>query len=252
MFLELEQMLFQDRVEAGIKLASQLRQYANRKDVIVLGIPRGGVPVAFEVAKALNAPLDVFVSRKLGVPGQEELAFGAIASGGVRVLDREIVEGAGISDRQIELITEKARNELERREKLYRGDRPSLKLERQTVILVDDGIATGSSVRAAIQALKQLNPAKIVIGVPVAPLTTCNRLKREVDELVCVNTPKYFYAIGQFYADFSQVSDHEVTELLQKASQPAAQPNGRGKPERSGKERHHDPRPEVRIESRST
>lgn len=235
MFLELEQMLFQDRVEAGIKLANQLRQYANRKDVIVLGIPRGGVPVAFEVAKALNAPLDVFVSRKLGVPGQEELAFGAIASGGVRVLDRDIIEGAGISDRQIELITEKARNELERREKLYRGDRPSLKLERQTVILIDDGIATGSSVRAAIQALKQLNPTKIVIGVPVAPLTTCNRLKREVDELVCVNTPKYFYAIGQFYADFSQVSDREVTELLQKASQPAAQETAEDDP--SGPER---------------
>ncbi len=223
MFLEVEQMLFSDRVEAGVKLASELRHYANRKDVIVLGIPRGGVPVAFEVAKALHAPLDIFVSRKLGVPGQEELAFGAIASGGIRVLDRDIVEGAGITDQQIEVITEKVRNEVERREKLYRADRPALKLDGQVVILVDDGIATGSSVRAAIQALRQLNPAKIVLGVPVAPLTTCNRLKAEVDELVCVSTPKYFYAIGQFYADFSQVSDREVTELLQRASQPVAQ-----------------------------
>lgn len=235
MFLELEQMVFQDRIDAGIKLASELRQYANRKDVIVLGIPRGGVPVGFEVAKALNAPLDIFVSRKLGVPGQEELAFGAIASGRVRVLDQDIIEGAGISDQQIERITEKARNELERREKLYRGDRPLLKLESQTVILVDDGIATGSSVRAAIQALRQLNPAKIVIGVPVAPLTTCNRLKREVDELICVNTPKYFYAIGQFYADFSQVSDRQVTELLQKASQPAAQKSAEEDPRDLGR-----------------
>lgn len=248
MFLELEQMLFQDRVDAGIKLASELRQYAYRKDVIVLGIPRGGVPVAFEVAKALNAPLDIFVSRKLRVPGQEELAFGAIASGGVRVLDQDIIEGAGISDQQIERITEKARNELERREKLYRGDRPSLKLERQTVILVDDGIATGSSVLAAIQALRQLNPAKIVIGVPVAPLTTCNRLKREVDELICVNTPKYFYAIGQFYADFSQVSDRQVTELLRKASRPAAQKSAEDDPRDLGRSDNNDFRPGVRIE----
>lgn len=219
MFFEEEQIVFQDRTDAGIKLAKQLQPYENRKDVIVLGIPRGGVPVAFEVAKALNAPLDMFVSRKLGVPGQEELAFGAIASGGVRVLDQEIVEGAGISNQQIEKITEKARIELQRREKLYRGERASLKLRGQTVILVDDGIATGSSMRAAIQALRQLKPARIVIAVPVAPLSTCNRLKREVDELVCVNTPKYFYAIGQFYADFLQVSDQEVTELLQRASQ---------------------------------
>ncbi len=223
MFLEEEQVYFQDRADAGLKVAGRLHAYANRKDVIVLGIPRGGVPVAFEVAKALNAPLDVFVSRKLGVPGQEELAFGAIAGGGVRVLDREIVEAVGISDPLVEQITEKARKELERREKLYRGERPSLKLEGQTAILVDDGIATGSSMRAAILALKQLRPARIVVAVPVAPLSTCNRLKGEVDELVCVDTPKYFHAIGQFYADFSQVADGEVTELLQKAAKPALQ-----------------------------
>jgi putative phosphoribosyl transferase len=219
-FLEEEQVYFQDRAEAGLKMAGRLEAYANRKDVIVLGIPRGGVPVAFEVAKALNAPLDVFVSRKLGVPGQEELAFGAIASGGVRVLDREIIEAVGISDPVIEEIAEKVRKELERREKLYRGERPSLQLEGQTAILVDDGIATGSSMRAAIQALKQLRPARIVVAVPVAPLSTWNRLKGEVDELICVGTPKYFHAIGQFYADFSQVADGEVTELLQRAAKP--------------------------------
>jgi putative phosphoribosyl transferase len=235
MFFDEEQILFQDRTDAGIKLAKQLQPYANRKDVIVLGIPRGGIPVAFEVAKALNAPLDIFVSRKLGVPGQEELAFGAVASGGVRVLDHEIVEGAGISDQQIEKITEKAKKELQRREKLYRGERASLKLEGHTVILVDDGIATGSSMRAAILALRQLKPERIVIAVPVAPLTTCNRLKLEVDELVCVSTPKYFYAIGQFYSDFLQVGDREVTELLQRASQPILQKVGEDDP--SGPER---------------
>ena len=218
-----EEVFFQDRIEAGRKLAEKLSKYKNRNEVIVLGIPRGGVPVAFEVAKALNAPLDVFVSRKLAVPWQEELAFGAIASGGARVLDREIIEGAGISDQQIEEITEKVQKELKRRENLYRGERPSPKLEGQTVILIDDGIATGSSVRAAIQALKQLKPARIVVAVPVAPVTTCNRLRGEVDELVCVATPKYFYAIGQFYADFSQVSDAEVTELLQRALKPELQ-----------------------------
>jgi putative phosphoribosyl transferase len=230
MVLDQEQTLFQDRVDAGLKVAAQLHAYANRKDVIVLGIPRGGVPVASEVARALGAPLDIFVSRKLGVPGQEELAFGAIASGGVRVLDREIIEGVGISDQQIEQITENVKKELERREKLYRGDRPSLKLEGQTVILVDDGIATGSSMRAAIQALRQLRPARIVIAVPVAPISTCNRLKPEVDELVCLHTPKYFYAIGQFYIDFSQVADGEVTELLQRAAKPALQKAGEDDP----------------------
>lgn len=225
-----EEMVFQNRVDAGSKLAEQLHKYANREDVIVLGIPRGGVPVAFEVAKALNAPLDVFVSRKLGVPGQEELAFGAVASGGVRVLDREIVEGVGISQPLIEEITEKAKKELERREKLYRGDRPALKLEGQTVILVDDGIATGSSMRAAVEALRQLKPARIVVAVPVAPETTCNRLKLEVDELICVSMPEFFFAIGQFYVDFSQVADGEVTELLKEAGKPALQKVAGGDP----------------------
>ncbi len=218
-----EQIIFRDREEAGRKVGEQLQAYANRKDVLVLGIPRGGVPVAFEIAKALHAPLDVFVSRKLGVPGQEELAFGALASGGIRVLDQEIVEGVGVSKEQIEQTTEKVKKELERREGLYRGTRPPLKIEGLTVILVDDGIATGSSMRAAISALRQMKPARLVIAVPVAPQSTCNRLKSEVDELVCVSMPKYFYAIGQFYEDFSQVADEEVTKLLEQAAQPALQ-----------------------------
>jgi len=218
-----EYMIFRDREQAGRKLAEQLRVYANRKDVIVLGIPRGGVPVAFEVAKALDAPLDIFLSRKLGVPGQEELAFGAIATGDTRVLDREIIEAVGISEEQIDQVTARAKKELERRENLYRGARPPLKLEGLTVLLVDDGIATGSSMRAAIHALRQMKPARVVVAVPVAPLSTCNRLKREVDDLVCVYAPKDFYAIGQFYENFSQMADEEVTELLRRAGEPALQ-----------------------------
>ena len=216
-------MIFENRTDAGRKLASQLKTYANRKDVIVLGIPRGGVPVAFEVAVLLNAPLDVFVSRKLGVPGQEELAFGAIASGGVRILDAEIVDAVGMSDVEIEQITASVTKELERRERLYRGDRPPLKVEGSTVILVDDGIATGSSMRAAISALRQMKPARLVVAVPVAPVSTCNRLKREVDELLCVYMPETFFAIGQFYDDFLQVTDEEVTDLLHRAARPAIQ-----------------------------
>jgi putative phosphoribosyl transferase len=236
MYLDEEQIVFQDRADAGRRLAVQLRAYANRKDVIVLGIPRGGVPVAFEVAKALEAPLEIFISRKLGVPGQEELAFGAVASGGVRVLDREIVEGVGISPAQIDQITERAKKELERREKLYRGARLPRQVEGKTVILVDDGIATGSSMHAAIKALRQRNPARIVVAVPVAPLSTCSRLRPVVDELVCASTPKYFYAIGQFYQDFSQVADEEVTELLQRAAKSDLQKvveDDPGGPERS-------------------
>jgi putative phosphoribosyl transferase len=218
-----EYMVFRDRVQAGQKLAEQLQVYANRKDVMVLGIPRGGIPVASEIAKALHAPLDIFLSRKLGVPWQEELAFGAIATGNTRVLDREIIEASDISENQIEQITARVKKELERRENLYRGSRPPLKVEGLTVLLVDDGIATGSSMRAAIQALRQLKPARLVVAVPVAPLSTCNRLKQEVDDLVCLYAPKDFYAIGQFYEDFSQLEDEEVTELLRQAREPARQ-----------------------------
>jgi putative phosphoribosyl transferase len=216
-------MVFRDREDAGRKLAAQLHAYANRNDVIVLGIPRGGVPVAYEVAKALDAPLDIFVSRKLGVPWQEELAFGAVATGGARVLDHEIIEAIGISDQEIEQITTRVKKELERRENLYRGDRPPLKVYGLIVILVDDGIATGSSMRAAITALRQMKPAQIVVAVPVAPQSTCKRLKSEVDHLVCVYMPEEFYAIGEFYDDFSQVADEEVTELLHRAAQPVLQ-----------------------------
>jgi putative phosphoribosyl transferase len=210
-------MIFADRSEAGRKLASRLRKYANREDVMVLGIPRGGVPVAFEVAASLGVPLDVFVLRKLGVPEHEELAFGAIASGGVRILDPEIVQGLELSDLDIDLVTAAERKELERREHAYRSGRPPINVRGLTVIVVDDGVATGSSMLAAIAALRQLKPTRIVIAVPVAPPTTCNRLRCEVDELVCVEEPEPFYGVGQFYQDFTQVSDEAVNELLARA-----------------------------------
>jgi len=211
-------MIFANRTEAGQELALRLRKYANRDDVVVLGAPRGGVPVAFEVAADLRLPLDVLVLRKLGVPGREELAFGAIASGGVRVLDRDTVEGLGITGLDIERVTRAEKHELERRERAYRGGRPPLDVNGLTVILVDDGIATGSSMRAAILTLRQMNPERIVIAIPVAPPSTCKRLQSEVDELVCVEMPEPFYGVAQFYDDFSQVSDKEVKQLLESAS----------------------------------
>ena len=218
---EIRGLIFADRTEAGRKLADKLEAYANRDDVMVLGIPRGGVPVAFEVATRLHAPLDVFLLRKLGVPGQEELAFGAIANGGVRYLDREIVEAVGISDMQIERVAALELKELQRRLQAFRSGRPALDVRGKTVILVDDGIATGSSMFAGIKALRQLQPARLVVAVPVAPNRTCERLKKEVDELVCLQTPLSFHAIGQFYEDFSQVPDEAVIELLKRAQQPA-------------------------------
>ncbi|HYL63829.1 MAG TPA: phosphoribosyltransferase [Candidatus Methylomirabilis sp.] len=208
-------MNFVDRIDAGRRLAKKLEAYAGRNDIFVLGIPRGGVPVAFQVADELGAPLDVFVVRKLGVPSHEELAFGAIATGGMRVLDSQIVEEVGIPDQEIERIAAKERQELNRRERVYRGGRLPLNLAGKTVILVDDGIATGASTLAAITALRELKPARIVLAAPVAPASTCRRLRREVDDLVCLHTPETFFAIGQFYEDFSQVSDEEVTSLLQ-------------------------------------
>jgi len=211
-------MIFLNRTEAGRKLAKKLAAYGNRKDEIVLGIPRGGVPVAFEVAGALGAPLDVFIARKLGVPGHEELAFGAVASGGVRILDQQTVEALNISDAEIAGVTAQERKELERRESLYRGGRPPLKVEGLTAILVDDGIATGSSMQAAIAALRQRKPARVVVAVPVAPPSTCDRLRSEADDVVCVYAPEFFYAIGQFYEDFSQVTDKEVMDLVQRGS----------------------------------
>jgi len=218
-------MTFANRKEAGQKLALRLRKYANRHDVIVLGAPRGGVPVAFEVAKELRAPLDVFVLRKLGVPGREELAFGAIASGGVRILSRDIVEGLGITGLDIQRVTRVEEQELERRERAYRGGKPPLDVSGLTVILVDDGIATGSTMKAAIRALRQMKPAQIVVAVPVAPPSTCNQLRFEADELVCLEMPQPFYGVGQFYGDFSQVSDEEVKELLDAASRWRREPH---------------------------
>ncbi|MFY9729121.1 MAG: phosphoribosyltransferase [Candidatus Acidiferrales bacterium] len=211
-------MLFTNRTEAGQELARHLSKYSNRPDVIVLGVPRGGVTVAFEVATALRVPLDVFMLRKLGVPGHEELAFGAIASRGVRVLNPYVIEGLGLSQLDIELVTSAEKQELKRREHIYRGGRHSLDVSGLTVILVDDGIATGSSIQAAIRALRQMNPARIVVATPVAPASTCNRLRFDVDELVCVEMPEPFYGVGQFYGDFSQVSDEEVIELLDRAA----------------------------------
>lgn len=212
-------MIFENRVQAGQQLAKKLGAYAGRTDVVVLGIPRGGVPVAFEIARALRAPLDIFLSRKLGVPGQEELAFGALASGGVRVLDRDLIRELNLSKEEIDRIAETVKKELERRERVYRGDRPPIKIEGKVTLLIDDGIATGSSMRAGIKALRQMKPSRLVVAVPVAPLHTCKRMKSEVDEFVCVYTPELFYAIGQFYEDFSQISDEEVTELLHRAAQ---------------------------------
>jgi putative phosphoribosyl transferase len=211
-------MIFKDREDAGRQLANRLSAYANRNDVIVLGIPRGGVPVAFEIAQALNVPMDIFLSRKLGVPGKEELAFGAIAAGDGRFLDREVIRAMGISERQIERITEKVKETLNQRAELYRGDRALVHIEDRTVILVDDGIATGASIYAAINALQQMKPANLVVAVPVAPPATCTWLRTVVDQLICLREPEQFYAVGQFYERFSQVADEDVIDLLQRAS----------------------------------
>lgn len=211
-------MIFANRKEAGQKLAKRLQAYAHRDDVIVLGTPRGGVPVAYEVATALNAPLDIFVLRKLGVPGHEELAFGAIASGGIRILEPDTVESFGLTSAQVERVTQAEMRELERRERAYRHGRPPLTVGGRTVILVDDGIATGASMRAAIQALRQMKPAALIIATPVAPHSSCNRLKREVDDVVCIEMPDLFFGVGQFYHDFSEVTDEEVIADLGRAS----------------------------------
>jgi len=207
-------MIFADRAEAGRSLAWRLEKYANRHDVVVLAVPRGGVPVAFEVAVVLRAPLDVFLVRKLGVPGHEEVAFGAIASGGVRVLDRQILRTLAIAWSEVEALTARAEQELKRREAAYRGRELPLSVAGKIAILVDDGIATGASLLAAIRALRQLRPAEIVVAVPVAPAPVAERLAHEVDEMVCVVTPEPFRAVGEFYDDFSQVEDEEVIELL--------------------------------------
>lgn len=210
-----------NRTEAGQLLAKKLTVYANRSDVIVLGLPRGGVPVAFEVAQALNIPLDICLVRKLGVPGQEELAMGAIGWGDVIAINEDVVNWLGISKDTIDRVTRKERKELQRRDRLYRGDRPIPDVRHRTVILVDDGIATGSTIRAAIATLRQQQPDQIVVAVPVASPLICHQLKAEVDQVVCLITPVSLSSISLWYKDFSQTTDAEVCNLLaQVANQP--------------------------------
>ena len=208
-------MLYEDRFDAGRRLASELLRYQNRPEVLVLALPRGGVPVGYEVATALNAPLDIFLVRKLGVPGHEELAMGAIASGGVRVLNEDVVAGHAIPEATIDMVTAQERRELERREEAYRTDRPPLEIAGRTIILVDDGLATGSTMKAAVLALKQQEPGRIIVAVPVAAEETCGEFRSLVDEVVCATTPQFFQAVGLWYHDFPQVSDEEVRDLLQ-------------------------------------
>ncbi|PYJ74648.1 MAG: phosphoribosyl transferase [Verrucomicrobia bacterium] len=210
---------FPNREEAGRLLAEKLEKYAGRNDVIVLGLPRGGVPVAYEVAQRLGVPLDVFIVRKLGVPGFEELAAGAIASGGVRVLNEDVLRALPKADQIIESVTAKETAELERREKSYRDDRPAPELRDRVVILVDDGLATGATMRAAVKALRQRGVAKIVVAVPVGPPDTCREFEDEADETICASAPEFFQAVGQYYEDFSQTSDEEVRDLLARAAE---------------------------------
>ncbi len=220
--------MFRNRIDAGRQLAGALTHYADREDVLVLGIPRGGVPVAFEVAHALHAPLDILLVRKLGVPGQRELAMGAIASGGARVVNQQLIAELGITEQQVAETLAAQEAELQRREELYRGVRPGISLEGKVVILVDDGIATGSSMLVAINALRALGPKKIVVAVPVAPSQAEEQIKRVADEFVCVLRPEWFFGIGEFYDDFSQTEDSEVRDLIQRA---ARAPAGAHKPE---------------------
>lgn len=209
--------VFADRSDAGRRLARALRAYANRNDLLVLALPRGGVPVGFEVAQALRAPLDLLLVRKLGVPGHEELAMGAIASGGIQVLNREVVAATGVGDAEIQTAVARERRELERREAAYRGARPAPEIANRCVILVDDGLATGATMRAALTALRPQHPAVLVVAVPVAPPDVLARLRAEADDLVCVEAPESFFAIGAWYRDFSQLDDDRVRDLLARA-----------------------------------
>lgn len=212
------QTLFHDRRGAGRFLATKLTRYAHDPNAIVLALPRGGVPVAYEVARALSVPLDVFLVRKLGVPGQEELALGAISSGGMRVLNNDIVETLGIPNSMIGQIVMRELRELERRERLYRAGCPPPDVRGRTVLLVDDGLATGASMRVAIMALRELQPARIVVAVPTASRETCDTLRELADEIICAQTPDPFYAVGAWYEDFSQTTDAQVRELLDRAA----------------------------------
>lgn len=210
-------MLFNDRRHAGQVLAQRLSHYRNADGVLVLALPRGGVPVAFEVAQALDAPMDVFIVRKLGVPGQEEYAMGAIATGGVRVRNEEAIRALRISDEVLDAVALKEGKELERRERAYRGERPPPEIGGRTVLLVDDGLATGSTMRAAAAALRAQQPARLAVAVPVAAPDTCDEFQSEVDEIICAATPEPFLGVGRWYHDFSQTTDEEVHHLLEQA-----------------------------------
>jgi putative phosphoribosyl transferase len=207
-------MYFRNRTEAGHLLARLLGSYKNRDDVLVLALPRGGVPVGYEVATELNAPLDVFIVRKLGVPGHEELAMGAIASGGVRILNDDVVRHLAISPAAIESATLREQGELERREHLYRSDRPPLSIQDRVVIVVDDGLATGSTMKAALEAIRRQLPSRLIVAVPTAPSATCTELRTFADEVVCALTPEPFYAVGGSYGNFEQTTDDEVRDLI--------------------------------------
>jgi putative phosphoribosyl transferase len=209
---------FKDRLDAGRKLAKKLSKYANRSDILILGLPRGGVPVAFEVAKELNVKMDVFVVRKLGVPGNEELAMGAIASDNIIVLNEDVVRSFQISKQVIDAVAARELRELERRERIFRGKRPKPNISGSTVILIDDGLATGATMSAAVSAVKTRNPTKIVIAVPTGAPDTCRSFEGKVDEIICVATPEPFYGVGAWYEDFSQTTDEEVCEFLDKAA----------------------------------
>ena len=215
---------FDDRLSAGKELAARLQRYAGRVDVIVLGLPRGGVPVAAAVASSLAAPLDVFTVRKIGVPGHRELAIGAIASGGCRVLNHDLIAQLGLSDRAVGAVIAEEERELSRREHVYRAGRPPLAVAGRIVILVDDGLATGSTMRAAVQALRDLAPARIVVAVPVGSDEACRDLELDADEVVCARVPRYFMAVGRWYVDFSETSDAEVNELLRRFCGTAVEP----------------------------
>jgi predicted phosphoribosyltransferase len=216
-------MIFPNRTEAGRQLAARLAAYSGRDDVVVLALPRGGVPVAFEVAQALGAPLDVFLVRKLGMPGREELALGAIATGGVRVLNDELIQSLQVPNDVIEQVTAEEQRELVRRERAYRDDRPAPELRDRMVILIDDGLATGATMRAAVAALRQQHPKQIIVAAPIGAPETCTAMREVADQVICARMPEPFYGVGLWYDDFSQTTDEEVRQLLAHAAARAAE-----------------------------